>query len=167
MNSSTVDLAPTDTASHHRTVKFDGLEIFYREAGPQEAPAVLLTHGWPSASQKSRNQNPLLSDGYVASPSQGRRIQASRAFAIHGKRVLRHSHSTRNAGTAFDTALLIARRIAANGDVEVRQLTHTLRVKPTELGQILAFDAARQAEGYATAECRNRIARYLLEHYAG
>jgi hypothetical protein len=27
----------------YRTVKIDGLDIFYREAGPQEAPTILLT----------------------------------------------------------------------------------------------------------------------------
>ena len=31
----------------HRTVKVDGLDIFYREAGPQDAPTVLLLHGFP------------------------------------------------------------------------------------------------------------------------
>ena len=29
----------------------DGLEIFYREAGPWDAPAVLLLHGFPSSSR--------------------------------------------------------------------------------------------------------------------
>ena len=30
----------------HRTVKIDGLDIFYREAGPEDAPTVLLLHGF-------------------------------------------------------------------------------------------------------------------------
>ena len=33
----------------HRTVNVDGLSIFYREAGPPDAPAVLLLHGFPSS----------------------------------------------------------------------------------------------------------------------
>ncbi len=35
----------------YRTVKVDGLSIFYREAGPKEAPVILLLHGLPSLSR--------------------------------------------------------------------------------------------------------------------
>lgn len=35
----------------YRTVDVDGLEIFYREAGPRDAPAILLLHGFPSSSR--------------------------------------------------------------------------------------------------------------------
>ena len=42
----------------YRTVKVDGLSIFYREAGPKDAPAILLLHGLPSS---SRMYEPLLS----------------------------------------------------------------------------------------------------------
>ena len=41
----------------YRTVKVDGLSIFYREAGPKNAPAILLLHGLPSS---SRMFQPLL-----------------------------------------------------------------------------------------------------------
>jgi pimeloyl-ACP methyl ester carboxylesterase len=41
----------------YRTVKVDGLSIFYREAGPKSAPAILLLHGLPSS---SRMFQPLL-----------------------------------------------------------------------------------------------------------
>ena len=42
----------------HRTVKARDLDIFYREAGPKDAPAVLLLHGFPTSSQMFRNLNP-------------------------------------------------------------------------------------------------------------
>ena len=42
----------------YRTVKVDGLSIFYREAGPEDAPAILLLHGLPSS---SRMYEPLFS----------------------------------------------------------------------------------------------------------
>src|ERR1700742_5023288 len=42
---------------YYRTVKVDGLSIFYREAGPKDAPALLLLHGLPSS---SRMFQPLL-----------------------------------------------------------------------------------------------------------
>ena len=48
----------------YRTVKVEGLEIFYREAGPPDAPAVLLLHGFPSSSHMFRNLIPMLADKY-------------------------------------------------------------------------------------------------------
>jgi len=44
----------------YRTVKIDGLDIFYREAGPKDAPAVLLLHGFPTSSHMFRNLIPFL-----------------------------------------------------------------------------------------------------------
>ena len=41
-----------------------GLEIFYREAGPRDAPTVLLLHGFPSSSHMFRNLIPMLADKY-------------------------------------------------------------------------------------------------------
>ena len=32
---------------HYRTVAVDDVKMFYREAGPKDAPNVLLLHGWP------------------------------------------------------------------------------------------------------------------------
>ena len=37
--------------TRYRTVTIDGLNVFYREAGPSNAPAVLLLHGFPSSSR--------------------------------------------------------------------------------------------------------------------
>ena len=48
----------------YRTVKVDGVDVFYREAGPKDAPAVLLLHGFPSSSHQFRNLIPLLADKY-------------------------------------------------------------------------------------------------------
>jgi pimeloyl-ACP methyl ester carboxylesterase len=46
----------------HRTVKVRDLDVFYREAGPKDAPAVLLLHGFPTSSQMFRNLIPSLDD---------------------------------------------------------------------------------------------------------
>ncbi|MFC0507132.1 alpha/beta fold hydrolase [Micromonospora costi] len=43
--------------TRYRTAKVDGLSIFYREAGPPDAPVLLLLHGFPSS---SRMFEPLL-----------------------------------------------------------------------------------------------------------
>lgn len=52
------------TQVHYRTVKIDGLDIFYREAGRQDAPAILLLHGFPTSSHMYRNLIPALADRY-------------------------------------------------------------------------------------------------------
>lgn len=41
-----------------------GTEVFFREAGPQDAPVILLLHGFPSASHMFRDLIPLLSDRF-------------------------------------------------------------------------------------------------------
>jgi pimeloyl-ACP methyl ester carboxylesterase len=48
------------TTYQHATV--DGSSIFYREAGPKDAPLVLLLHGFPTSSHMFRNLIPLLAD---------------------------------------------------------------------------------------------------------
>lgn len=49
---------------YYRTVKIDGLDVFYREAGPEDAPVILLLHGFPSSSHMFRDLIPLLADKY-------------------------------------------------------------------------------------------------------
>lgn len=49
---------------YHKTVKVGDLDIFYREAGPKDAPTILLLHGFPTSSQMFRNLIPALADKY-------------------------------------------------------------------------------------------------------
>jgi pimeloyl-ACP methyl ester carboxylesterase len=56
--------AQAPIVTHHRTIKIDGLNIFYREAGPIDAPVVLLLHGFPTSSHMFRNLIPALADLY-------------------------------------------------------------------------------------------------------
>jgi len=51
-------------AVHYKSAKIEGVEIFYREAGPKDAPVILLLHGFPTSSQMFRNLIPLLADKY-------------------------------------------------------------------------------------------------------
>ena len=53
-----------DTTVHYHTVKVDGLDIFYREAGAADRPTLLLLHGFPTSSHMFRNLIPLLADRY-------------------------------------------------------------------------------------------------------
>jgi pimeloyl-ACP methyl ester carboxylesterase len=48
----------------YRTVKVDGLSIFYREAGPKDAPTILLLHGLPSSSRMFQPLLTRLADNY-------------------------------------------------------------------------------------------------------
>jgi pimeloyl-ACP methyl ester carboxylesterase len=48
----------------YRTIKVDGLSIFYREAGPKDAPVILLLHGLPSSSRMFEPLFARLSDRY-------------------------------------------------------------------------------------------------------
>src|SRR5438045_9532467 len=54
------DIAPLNTAeperaveykTSYRSIRVDGVSIFYREAGPKDAPTILLLHGLPSSSR--------------------------------------------------------------------------------------------------------------------
>lgn len=65
----------------HRTVTVNGLDIFYREGGPSDAPTLVLLHGFPAASHQYARLMDRLSDrvhvialdypgfGYSASPA--------------------------------------------------------------------------------------------------
>lgn len=50
--------------TRYRKVSVDGLNVFYREAGPVDAPVLLLLHGFPTASHMFRNLIPALSDRF-------------------------------------------------------------------------------------------------------
>src|SRR5271163_2140292 len=48
----------------YRTVRVDGLSIFYREAGPKDAPTILFLHGLPSSSRMFQPLLTGLADDY-------------------------------------------------------------------------------------------------------
>src|SRR6516225_1530982 len=48
----------------YRTVAFDDLNVFFREAGSADAPALLLLHGFPNSSHMFRELIPALADRY-------------------------------------------------------------------------------------------------------
>jgi pimeloyl-ACP methyl ester carboxylesterase len=52
------------TAIKYRSADVDGLKISYREAGPADAPALLLLHGFPSAGHMFRDLIPSLADRF-------------------------------------------------------------------------------------------------------
>ncbi|WP_298152351.1 alpha/beta hydrolase [Metallibacterium sp.] len=53
----------TATTTYHR-IDVDGVGVFYREAGPKDAPTIVLLHGFPSSSRGFDTLIPLLATHY-------------------------------------------------------------------------------------------------------
>jgi pimeloyl-ACP methyl ester carboxylesterase len=51
------------TTTYHRT-QIDGVGVFYREAGPKDAPTIVLLHGFPTSSRQYEALIPLLATRY-------------------------------------------------------------------------------------------------------
>lgn len=51
------------TTTYHRT-QVKGVGVFYREAGPKDAPTIVLLHGFPSSSRMYETLMPLLATRY-------------------------------------------------------------------------------------------------------
>jgi len=56
--------ARTVPVIYYKKENIDGVDVFYREAGPLDAPVLLLLHGFPTSSHMFRNLIPLLADRY-------------------------------------------------------------------------------------------------------
>ena len=50
--------------SSFHTVEADGVRVFYREAGPADAPVLLLLHGYPTSSHMFRELIPRMATSY-------------------------------------------------------------------------------------------------------
>jgi pimeloyl-ACP methyl ester carboxylesterase len=53
-----------DRAVSYRTVNVDGVEVFYREAGAETDPTLVLLHGYPSSSHMYRDLIPRLAEEF-------------------------------------------------------------------------------------------------------
>jgi len=58
-------IAPPETvAARYNTVTIQGIDVFYRDAGAQDAPVLLLLHGFPTSSNMFRNLIPRLAKSF-------------------------------------------------------------------------------------------------------
>lgn len=65
LTSTPVSAIPYTTASTtYHSAQVDGVKLFYREAGPKDAPTIVLLHGYPSSSRMWNRLIPLLADRY-------------------------------------------------------------------------------------------------------
>ncbi len=55
---------PNIPLTSHHYIQADGVNVFYRQAGPANAPVVLLLHGFPTSSFQYRELIPRLADRY-------------------------------------------------------------------------------------------------------
>lgn len=60
--------APSLPVVEYKVENLDGFELFYREAGPIDAPVVLLLHGFPTSSHMFRNLIPYLAEHFTSLP---------------------------------------------------------------------------------------------------
>jgi pimeloyl-ACP methyl ester carboxylesterase len=56
--------APVLPTVHYRSQTVGNVDVFYREAGPADAPVILLLHGFPTSGHMFRDLIPLLADRY-------------------------------------------------------------------------------------------------------
>ncbi|WP_422002238.1 alpha/beta fold hydrolase [Roseovarius mucosus] len=57
-------MTTTPAQIRYRSQQIGDVDVFYREAGPADAPVILLLHGFPTASHMFRDLMPLLADRY-------------------------------------------------------------------------------------------------------
>lgn len=60
----TATAAPTPTQVRYQNLEVQGVTVFYREAGPAQAPTVLLLHGFGASSYMFRDLMPKLAEKY-------------------------------------------------------------------------------------------------------
>ena len=57
-------VGPNQHPVRYNTIRVNELDMFYREAGPQNAPTILLLHGFPTSSNMFRNLIPSLATSF-------------------------------------------------------------------------------------------------------
>jgi pimeloyl-ACP methyl ester carboxylesterase len=61
---STANASSESVKVHYNTVRIQGIDVFYREAGAKTAPVLLLLHGFPTSSNMFRNLIPRLAQSF-------------------------------------------------------------------------------------------------------
>jgi pimeloyl-ACP methyl ester carboxylesterase len=116
-------VAAQDTVRYH-TKRIDGVELFYREAGPATAPTVVLLHGFPTSSNMYRNLIPALATkyhviapdypgfGHSAAPPREQFEYTFAHFADLTDRLLTELHADRYALYVMDYGAPVGYRLA-------------------------------------------------------
>jgi pimeloyl-ACP methyl ester carboxylesterase len=119
-----VSTAPSVPVIHYEVANLDGFDMFYREAGPSDAPVVLLLHGFPTSSHMFRDLIPYLADrfhviapdlpgfGQSAAPDRAEFSYTFDAAAELVEKLLNKLGITRYAVNVFDYGAPTAWRLA-------------------------------------------------------
>ena len=115
----------TVTRVHYRVANIDGVDVFFREAGPRDAPVVLLLHGFPTSSQMFRELIPRLADryhviapdypgyGYSAMPDRARFSYTFENYAVIVEKLTRQLGADNYALYVMDYGAPVGFRLAA------------------------------------------------------
>ena len=157
---------------HHRRTDVDGVDIFYREAGPADAPVVLLPHGYPCSSYAYRNLLAALGDrwrliapdlpgfGYSATPSVDDFAYTFDAYAEFLGRFAEALGLTRYALWLHDYGSQFGLRLALSATERVAALViQNGDVYPDHFGPKYGF--LRELWSKPGAESRRRIADHV------
>ena len=116
---------------HHGTTTVDGHEVFHREAGPADAPVVVLLHGYPTSSFMYRDLIPRLAErhrviapdllgfGFSAAPPVEEFTYTFDALAEVTAHLLAQLGVTRFAVVVQDYGAPVGWRLALRDDLEV------------------------------------------------
>jgi pimeloyl-ACP methyl ester carboxylesterase len=158
----------------HRTINVDAVEVFYREAGPPDAPVVLLPHGYPSSSFQFRHFMPALADrwrliapdfpgfGYSGTPEPNRFAYTFDGYADFLARFTTVMNLTRYVLYLHDYGSQIGLRLAMKApERAVALIIQNGDIYEDELGP--KYDALKEYWAQPTPEGRTKLAGAVSE----
>jgi pimeloyl-ACP methyl ester carboxylesterase len=167
-------MQPSPTRILHRTVDLEGVEVFYREAGPATAPVLLLPHGYPSSSFQYRHFMPALADrwrlvapdypgfGYSGTPSRAQFAYTFEGYADFLARFAAALGLTRYALYLHDYGSQIGLRLAMRAPERVAALIiQNGDIYEDQLGP--KYQTLRDSWAHPTPEGRARLGEAVSE----
>ncbi|KAK0611077.1 Alpha/Beta hydrolase protein [Immersiella caudata] len=130
------------------TISADGVEVFYRHAGPASAPVIVLLHGFPSSSHQFRNLIPLLATRYrVIAPD----LPGYGFTAVPPSRNYLYTFtSLTNTFSAFVSALNLSRFAVYIFDYGAPTALRYALENPTSIAAIISQNGNAYVEGFGT-----------------
>jgi len=131
--------------TYYRTTQIDGLKIFYREAGPKDAPTLLLLHGLPTSSRQFEPLFARLSDRYhLLAPrttrASAKRLAESQEVQLHLRRH-RERHDALYGTAGPEELLALHARLRRPGGFRM------ILAHPERIQSLIIQDAAGHDEG--------------------
>lgn len=169
----------------YKYMSVDGIRIFYREAGEQVNPTILLLHGFPSSSHEFRDLIPLLADqfhiiapdypgmGYSEAPVADRFVPTFDGLANITEKLLEELGEKHVIVYMTDFGGPVGMRMAVRhpnwiaGMIFQNAVISTAGLDPARLKRDLAISCAANAEKHAIAESHVSMETALLLYQHG